>query len=153
MGFLRTDYSDVGGFGVLPVGEYEVIVSEVKMKDTSTGKKMISATLTIRDDVEQEGRKRKLFDNMVIQDNMMWKFQQVGKAVQIPEGEDIASPEDFMEAILYKPARIKVGIRKYNGDDQNEVKAWMESQVDGDGGFSGGNDGGSIDISDDDLPF
>lgn len=149
MGFLRTDYSEVGGFEVLPVGEYEVIVSEVKVKETSETKKpMLAVTLTIRDDIEQAGGKRKIFDNMVEQENMMWKFQQVAKACQLPAGEDYATLGDFAAAIQYKLVRVKLGQREYQGEKQNNVAWWAESKYN-----TGESSVGSIDFNSDDLPF
>lgn len=158
MGFLRVDYSEAGGFDALPVGEYEAIVSAVEVTQTKGGegkekKPMLKATLTIREDVEQAGKKRKLFDNMVWQDSLMWKFQQVAKAVQIPEGEDIETLEDFANAIAYKAVRIRVGQRTYNGEVQNDIKGWGEPKFEGGGAVGNPNAGGTIDVSDDDLPF
>ena len=155
MSFLRTDYSNTNDFSALPVGNYECFVTKTTMKDTSTGKKMISVELTVRDDVEQGGQKRKFFDNLVVQDNMMWKFNQVAKAVDLPEGQDVATPEDFAQAILYRACRIKNKHETYNGEIQDRVKNWEASEVGGeaagigDGGFAGG----SIEIGDEDLPF
>jgi hypothetical protein len=155
MGFLRTDYSEVGGFGALPIGEYECIISEVKMTKSSTGKDMVKVTLTVRDDVEQEGKKRKFFDNFVVQENMMWKFQQVSKAAQIDQGVDVESPEHFAQLIQYKAVCIKNKHEEYNGDKQDRVAFYMEPKVAGGGSspVSAELGGGSIDVGDDDLPF
>ncbi len=164
MGFLRTDYSEVNaGFGALPVGEYECIISEVKMTQSKAGNEMIKVTLTIRDDVEQEGRKRKFFDNLVVMDNMMWKFQQVAKATQLPAGFDFESAADFANAIQYRLVRVKNKHEEYNGEQQDRV-AWYAEPKFGENTSevnTGGNAGaanpfagnGSIDISDDDFPF
>lgn len=159
MGFLKTNYDDVNDFAALPVGDYECIVSEVKMKQTSTGKQMVAVTLTVRDDIDQQGKKRKFFDNLVVQDNMMWKFQQVSKACDLPVGQDFATPEEFASAIQYKCVVIRNKHEDYNGEKQDRVANWKVSKYGAGegGGFSGGTDpfvgGGSIDITDDDLPF
>lgn len=156
MGFLRTNYDDVNtGFTALPIGDYECIVSKVEVKETSTKKPMVKVELTVRDDVEQEGQKRKFFDNLVVQDNMMWKFQQVSKAAQLPVGEEYATVEDFASALQYKNVRIRNKHEVYNDEKQDRVAYWKETES----GDAGGNDGdpfaggGSINISDDDLPF
>lgn len=153
MGFLRTDYSDVNaGFEPLPIGDYECIVSKVEVTETKETKKpMIKVTLTVRDDVEQKGQKRKYFDNLVVQDNMMWKFHQVSKACDLPEGEDFDTPEQFAEAILYKNVAIRNKHRVYNGETQDTVNVWKESNA-GSNPFEG-SDSGSLTIGDDDLPF
>jgi hypothetical protein len=154
MGFLRTDYSNTGDFAPLPIGEYECFVSKVETAMTSTNKPMLKVTLTVRDDVEQKGQKRKFFDNMVEQENMMWKFNQVAKAAQLEEGVELETLEDFAAAIQYKPVRIKNKHEVYNGETNDRIAIWKESQYGGDFGsgdpFSGG---GSIEIGDDDLPF
>lgn len=153
MGFLRTDYSEVNdGFEPLPVGDYECIVSEVKVVDSSTGKPMLKVTLTVRDDIEQTGAKRKFFDNIVEQENMMWKFQQVAKAAQFEEGIDVESLTHFAELLQYRPVRIRNKHEVYNGEKQDRIANWKESEVGADG-MSIPSSGGSIDISDDDLPF
>lgn len=159
MGFLRTNYDDVNaGFEPLPIGEYECIVSKAEVtKSQSSGAPMLKVTLTVREDVEQKGQKRKFFDNIVEQENMMWKFQQVAKAVQLPEGEDLETLADFASAIQYKAVRIKNKHEVYNGEKQDRIAFWNPSKVNS-GAYThdmGGGDagGGSIDISDDDLPF
>jgi single-stranded DNA-binding protein len=160
MGFLRTNYEDVNaGFDPLPIGDYECIVSKVEVtKSGTSGAPMLKVTLTVRDDVEQQGRKRKFFDNMVEMDNMMWKFQQVAKAAQLPAGEDYPTIAEFAAAIQYKPVLIKNKHEEYNGEKQDKIAYWKESKVGG-GTEAGGagdpfaNNGTPIDISDDDLPF
>lgn len=157
MGFLKTNYDDMGGFGVLPIGDYECYVTEAKVTETSTKKPMLKVTLTVREDVEQEGKKRKFFDNVVEQENMMWKFQQVSKAAGIPAGTDIESLAHFAELIQFRPVCIRNQHREYNGEQQDSVKYWTESKVGGTGAGAGMNDpfagGGTINIGDDDLPF
>jgi hypothetical protein len=155
MSFLRTDYSNTGDFSALPIGEYECFITKVTMKTTKeTNKQMLNLQLTIRDDVEQAGQKRNFFDNLVVQDNMMWKFNQVAKAVELDEGTDLATPEDFAAAILYKAVRIKNKHRIYEGETQDTIATYKVSNT---GGSATGGDpfagGGSIDIGDDDLPF
>jgi hypothetical protein len=154
MSFLRTNYENTGDFAALPIGEYECFITKVTMKTTKeTNKQMLNLQLTIRDDIEQAGKKRNFFDNLVVQDNMMWKFNQVAKAVELEEGTDLATPEDFAAAILYKAVRIKNKHRVYEGETQDTIATYKVSETGGamagDGGFAGG----SIDIGDDDLPF
>jgi hypothetical protein len=158
MGFLKTNYEDVNDFAALPIGDYECIVSEVKMVETSTKKQMVKVTLTVRDDIEQGGKKRKFFDNLVVQDNMMWKFQQVSKACDFPADTDFASPEEFASAIQYKNVIIRNKHEVYNDETQDRVANWKQSKFGaGEGGFAGGDafsgNGGAIEISDEDLPF
>lgn len=151
MGFLKTDYSNTGDFTALPIGDYECIVSSTEMKVSSNGNQMIKVKLTIREDVEQKGKKRNFFDNLVVMDSMMWKFNQVAKAVQLAEGEDVDTPEEFAAAILYKPVVIRNKHELYNGENTDKVASWKPSKLEGNGAVP--QDGGSIEIGDDDLPF
>jgi predicted RNA-binding protein with PUA-like domain len=153
MGFLRTDYSNTGDFAPLPIGEYECFVSKVETTTTSTNKPMLKVTLTVRDDIEQLGQKRKFFDNMVEQENMMWKFNQVAKASQLEEGVELETLADFAAAIQYKPVRIKNKHEVYNGETNDRIAIWKESQYGGDFGSGDSLENGSIDISGEDLPF
>jgi hypothetical protein len=153
MGFLRTDYSNTGDFAPLPIGEYECFVSKVETTESSNGNPMLKVTLTVRDDVEQPGQKRKFFDNMVETEKMMWKFNQVAKAAQLEEGIDLETLADFAAAIQYKPVRIKNKHTVYNGETQDKVDSWKESKFGGDFGSSDSLENGSIEIGDDDLPF
>jgi hypothetical protein len=74
MSFLRTNYENTGDFAPLPIGFYECFITEANMTQSSTGKPMIKMKVTIRDDVDRAGAKRNFFDNLVVQDNMMWQF-------------------------------------------------------------------------------
>jgi hypothetical protein len=154
MGFLKTNYDNTG-FDALPIGDYECIVSSTEIKTAESGNRMIKCKLTIREDVDQKGKKRNFFDNLVILDSMMWKFNQVAKAVQIPEGEDVDTPEEFAAAILYKPVVIRNKHEMYNGEKTDKIAAWKPSQLEGGSAPTGDPFAGSgqIDISDDDLPF
>jgi hypothetical protein len=153
MGFLRTDYSNTGDFAPLPIGEYECFVSKVEVTESSNKNPMLKVTLTVRDDVEQQGQKRKFFDNMVESEKMMWKFNQVAKAVQLEEGVELETLEDFAAAIQYKPVRIKNKHEVYNGETNDRIATWKESQYGGDFGSGDSLENGSIEIGDDDLPF
>jgi hypothetical protein len=159
MGFLKVDYSNTGDFAPLPIGEYECMISKAEVKPTQAGEPMIKMELTIREDVDQKGKKRKIFDNLLIRDTMMWKLNQVAKAAGLSEEEAAGfdTPEEFATGILYRMVRIANKHEVYEGHTNDKVKFYKVSEHGGgDGGrvdgdpFSGG---GSIDISDEDLPF
>lgn len=160
MSFLRTDYSEVksgGDFAPLPIGEYEAIITKVEVTTSkNSGAKMLKIEYTVRDDVEQEGRKRKFFENVV--ETLAWKFQALAKAVQLPAGQEVGSIEEFASLIQFKPVLLKNKHEEYNGQTQDRVHFVNESKIGTGAGFNAGNDpfGGTsktIDITDDDLPF
>jgi hypothetical protein len=68
-----------------------------------------------------------------------------------------ANIDDFAEQALYKPVRIKNKHETYNDKTNDKVSLYKKAEVDynGQGGTSADPfaDAGSIDISDEDLPF
>jgi len=167
MSFLTTDHSQVkegqGDFQPLPIGDYEVIVSKVEMKKTKAGDDMINLELTVRDDVAQEGKKRKFFDNLPIMEKLMWKIQTISKHAGFANGETFDTPADFARALQYKCFSIRNKHEEYNGKTSDRVAYYNASKAPLTGGGSSSdpfanNDpfaktGKAIHITDDDLPF
>jgi hypothetical protein len=124
MGFLTVNHNQAGNnnekreFTPIAEGEYEAIISEAKIGKSSAGNDMITVTLTIRDDVNQQFAKRKIWDYLVYTEKAMFKFQQVAKALAIPEGTKIDTIHDFAKAIQFASVRISVKNREeeYNGE-------------------------------------
>jgi hypothetical protein len=169
MSFLTTDYTEVkeggngGDFQPLPIGDYEVLVSKVEMKKTQNKVDMISLELTVRDDVAQEGKKRKFFDNLPIMPQLMWKIQTISKHAGFPVGQEFATPADFAKALQYKCFSIRNKHEEYNGKTSDRVAYYNASKHPlASGGSSSdpfaNNDpfaqtGKTIDIQESDLPF
>lgn len=169
MSFFKVNHEDAKGGEFAPVkpGKYEVIIEKAEHKVSSGNNDMVKLQMVIRDDVGQEFQKRKLFDNIVFADNTAWKVQQFLKAVALPDGTEIESLQHFIELVSYKPVKVKVKNEDYQGKTQDRVEFYEESDH-GLGGSTQGspfgnseagsndpfaNNNGSIDISDDDLPF
>lgn len=156
MSFFQFDENQAkSGFEPLPIGEYEVIVTKAEVKSSQAGNPMIALQLTVRDDVPQEGAKRKFFDNLVFTEAAMFKVHQFAGSVGI---EDAADINDFAQQAMYKPARVKNKHETYQGKTNDKVNVYLPPQeaYEGNGGpqndpFAG--DGTMPDISDDDLPF
>lgn len=135
MNFLKVDYDSAGNgdYEVVAEGEYECVISDAEIKESSSGNPMLKLTITIRGDVKQPHRKQKLWDYLVATEKAMFKFQQVGKAIQLPNGKDFRTLEDFRLAILYKAVRVKVvqEQNEYNGKTttQARIKNYMVATV------------------------
>lgn len=133
MSFLNVNYNEAGSsFDPIKPGEYEAFFSEVKVTTAkSSGNPMLKCTLTIREDVAQEFQKRKIWDNLVASDKAMFRFQQVAKALQFPEGQKINSIEEFANMIRFQPVRIKVVNREeeYNGEKRIRENVQVYSQT------------------------
>jgi hypothetical protein len=112
-------------------------------------------TLTVRTDIEQVGGKQKLFENLVMTEAAAFKFHQLFKALGLEDGIEFPTPESMIEATLNQALRVKVAHRMYEGENQATVKAYLPSMF---GGVSAGGAtqsafGGTLNISEDDLPF
>lgn len=164
MSFFTTNHEEAKGGAFEPItpGEYEVIITKTEVtKAKTSGNPMIKVQATIRDDVGQDFQKRILFDNIVFADNTIWKGQQVLKAVEIEDGTEINSIEEFAELISYKAAKMKVKHEEYQGKINERIEYWEvsdhglggEKAAAKDDPFANTGEQGSIDISDDDLPF
>ena len=134
-------------FEQIKPGEYEATVVNYEQKVSSTGKNMVVVDYEIRSDVDQPCQGQKiLFDNFVVADNTLWRFQQASKAAQFPDGMEFSNYKEWADTFLKKPVRLVVGEREYNGKKYAEVKALKVSEV-------GEPSGQTINISDDDVPF
>ncbi|RNB53899.1 DUF669 domain-containing protein [Brevibacillus gelatini] len=97
-----------GGFTPIPEGVYEALIIRATVTNFGTGNPGIKLMLTIRDDVDQPYRNRKLFDNLTLTKNAMYKFEMVAKAAGFSDELEITSLEQFGDLILNKPVQVKV---------------------------------------------
>jgi hypothetical protein len=138
MSFLKVNHKEAEGnnnreFTPIAEGDYEAIISEAKIGKSQSGNDMITITLTIRDDVNQQFAKRKIWDYLVYTEKAKFKLQQVAKALKIPDGTNIETIQDFAKAILYSSIRIAIKNREeeYNGQKKTRdyVAAYKEAQT------------------------
>lgn len=126
MSFLKVNHEEAGDkqFELIAEGEYECVISDAEVTTSSTGNPMIKVTVTIRNDVSQPHRKQKLWDYLVASEKAMFKLHQVAKAVGLPNGKDFKSIDEYRNAILYKPVRIKVvqEDNTYNGETKKQAR-------------------------------
>lgn len=159
MSFLKFDQSQAGGgdFAPLPVGEYEVVISEVKIDKSKAGNDMVKLTLTVRDNVDQPGQKRKFFDNMVVTEKAMFRFHQLIQALGFEQGHEFPTLVDFAKAIQFKNVRLKNKHEEYEGKQQDRVHYYMGTHHAHSGGQTAADPfsvpTGSTEIPTGDLPF
>lgn len=112
MTFFKVDHSESKDFSPIPEGEYEAVISEVEKKEYKSGNQGLNVKLQIRADVEQEAKKRVVFDTLVVLDTAMFKFQNYAKATSLPDGKGFSSQEEllkgFAKHLKGKPVRIKI---------------------------------------------
>jgi hypothetical protein len=160
MSFLKTNKDEAGGFGVLTPGEYEVVISEVKKTTAKeSGNEMLALQLTVRSNVDQLHKKRKIFDNLVVSEKAMFKFHNLAMAL-FGEGSEFESLDAFKKAITNQYVRvlIKNENNTYKGETKlvDRVVNYMPSAAEGGSDAPTdpfADDGRPIDVNEDELPF
>lgn len=174
MAFLTTNHkvaeeqvNSQPSFGPLEEGWYEVFITGVDPNIVSSqkGTPGIEVVFTVRDDVEQDGQRKKVWETLWVSPKAMVRIYQLLKVVGVPDGEDLEK-EDIVKALKGKPVQIEVAIDTYtksNGEQgQKNVVTFMGFKEANHGGRfveEGSNDdpfatnGQPIDISDESLPF
>jgi hypothetical protein len=126
MSFLKVNHEEAGSneFEIIAEGDYECVIAEADVTESKSGNAMLKLTITIRNDVKQPHRKQKLWDYLVATEKAAFKFQQVAKAIGLPNGKDFKTIEEFRNAILYKPLRAKVvhEDNTYNGETKKQAR-------------------------------
>lgn len=159
MSLIKTNHSEAsGGFEPIPAGKYEVIIESGQAKKTSAGSPMINWKLNIRGDVPgQAYGGRKLFTNLVIQENTMGMVQGFLKAIGSPDGAEYPTEQSLIDFATGRAARVTVKISQWQGEDRNEVGYFMESEVGGgkvdDPFANAANNDKPIEVNEGDLPF
>ena len=121
---LSVDLSNIEemSFEVLPKGTYDVIVDEAEYKiSQSGGNPMIALTFKIEEG-EYEGRK--LFSNIVFSPKAMpFAKRDIARLGLNHLLEGPFNPEEAASEFIGQTCRVRVAIEKYEGEDQNRVKA------------------------------
>ena len=138
---MNTNYKENNNnkYDVLPEGDYEAIITSASSHVTPNGAESIQFRLSIRNDLdkalpETNGK----YHNRVLFHNE-WKRKATGQyddqnlqyymaAVDVPEGVEIKSEEEFYGKLFKKPVRVHVEVEEseYKGKMQkrNVIKPW-----------------------------
>lgn len=120
MSFFKIDYSETQDFGPIPEGEYEAVIQEVDIKQYNSGNNGLNVKLQIRADVEQDAKKRVVFDGLVSTQKAMFKFQNYAKATNMPEGKSFATEDEFLKTFSkhLKGKAVRIRIKHDNTRDK-----------------------------------
>jgi hypothetical protein len=110
---------------LLPEGSYEAFVEDYTMDNDEKG----SLTLVVRDDVEQDYAKRKMWVNLNASPTIAWKLSTIARAAGIPAGTDYNTFEDYMKALTGKSMKVIVAHREYNGKTYVDVKGFYPTRL------------------------
>lgn len=137
MGLFTVDYKAAEQFSSIEDGTYEVVVSTAEQSASKNGTDFLDIRLKIRDDYQQKFRNNLIFDKIWINKETLqyppFALQRYSKAVQIPEGTDIQTIEQFLEIIRNKSLKVTVKNEQseYNGKtyDNLNIKKYEVSDI------------------------
>lgn len=164
---FNLDFNDKFEGGGITDGVYEVIVNVANEDVTKGGTEYAQIDLIIRNDVQQKHQNQHIFHKIwKKKDTGKYNFQMfntLGWAFQLQENKKYNSIEDLLQDFFMKTAKVTVKNEQseFNGKtyDNLNVKRWEQSAFPNvqhqfkDSSKPNNFAGGSIDISDDDLPF
>ena len=161
-------------FGLITEGEYEIMATEGKWHDEAGKTPRANFTFTVRSDVEQEFKGRKVFHDFYISrdpekvETSLGFIERFNMDLGVPDGVEFESQQQWINYVLGKPIKAKISKREYNGKEYNEIKFFNPTEFSSvsqqvTAGQNAGTElptganvsfeGGQLDITDDDLPF
>lgn len=138
MGF-STDYENVNNdYGLIPEGEYEVVIRNIEERTTGNGATGLNLSLVIRNDVEQKYKDRYLFhtlwkrrepteSDMQVQGYSWGQIMRLAKSAKLPSGKAYENVQELCKDLLKRPLRVTVKHELWNGKTQERVEYINES--------------------------
>lgn len=141
MGF-STNYDNVpDDYGLIPEGEYEVVIRNIEERTTKNGATGINLSLVIRNDVEQKYKDRYLFHtlwkrkspteaDMQVQGYSFKQIMILAKAAKLPSGKAYENVQQLCEDLLKRPLRVTVEheVSDYDGKTRENIRYINESK-------------------------
>ena len=110
-------------FGVIPEGTYDLAVVEVKKGLTKKGNEKLNIRWKV---VSSESKNRQFFDDILLQETMLWRLNNALKAVQSPLADnEIDSVGSIMRAFRNKTITAEVIIDDFNGKESNKIGSFL----------------------------
>ena len=143
-------------FQPIPEGDYEVIIETAGFKiNQNSGKEYIGFTVVVRDDIEQDFKRRKVFDNCYPlkvggqNDNRL--FGMLG-ACKRPT-TDYKDYNELLADLEGQYCQAHVFIDEYNGKKSNKVKFYHSTNFPAQTMETTEEKGFNVNVIDDELPF
>ena len=112
MGF-STNYENVNDdYGILPEGDYEVIIRNIEERTTKKGSTGLNLSLVVRNDIEQKFKDRYIFNQIM----------RLAKSAKLPNGKAYESVMDLCKDLMHRPIKVTLEHREWNGQQQENVK-------------------------------
>lgn len=158
MSFFKFDETNVSsGFELIAEGKYEAIVINAAVKEFQ-GHPTLELDFEIRSDVEQPHQGAKVLyntfyfhnDNPEYQENNIKRINSLIKSCGFPNGTEFKNGDDMANQLFNKTLLITV---KHQEDKNDKTKKYPKARFFDESRVGSSNQGGTMDISDDDLPF
>lgn len=117
-----------GQFGLIADGDYEIMATEGKWHDEAGKTPRANFTFVVRSDVEQEFKGRKVFHDFYVSrdpekvETSLGFIERFNMDLGVPDGVEFATQQQWINYVLGKPIKAKIGKREYNGKEYNEIK-------------------------------
>ena len=134
---VNHDEAKIGG--IMPEGEYEIIISGAKEDETQNQTVYISVPMIVRNDIEQPYKNAFIWhaiwhmktpsqSDAEVGGYNSREIQSISKAVCFDNGTEFDSLEQWMDALKSKLCRVTVKHELYNGNPQVKVKRCEPTQ-------------------------
>ena len=131
MGF-STNYDHMDDYGLVPAGDYEVVIRNAEARANQNGKQKLGFSLVIRNDVEQGYQNRYLFldiwkkhqpdaQDRAVQGYNFRQLMQLAKCARLPNGKAYETVEELCRDLLGRPLRVTVAHDTYNGKTSEKI--------------------------------
>ncbi len=129
---FSTNYDNMDDYGLIPAGDYEVLIRNAEARTTQSGAQKLGFSLVIRNDVEQSCQNRYLFldiwkkrepnaQDMQVQGYNFIQLMQLAKCAKLPNGKAYETVEDLCRDLIGKPLRVTVVHDTYNGKTSEKI--------------------------------
>lgn len=118
---------DVGNYGLIDEGKYEVFIKEAVIKSTPSGKEKISIQFKIRDDVEQKFQNRIVFEDIWKERDTQFfnrkRLNQLLGTQKFEDGKVFETIQDLLATLVGKNLVVKVNkeFDDYRNEEVNNV--------------------------------
>ena len=107
-------------YEIPPVGEYGFTVIEFEKTVSKSGKKMAKINIQL----DEAGRKTRIYDYLVLQESMAWKLASFFESLNLKQkGEPLTTMP--WDKVLYTEGRVKIKHEIYEGEERCKVDRYL----------------------------
>lgn len=129
---FSTNYEETNDYGLVPAGDYEVIIRNAEARTLNSGKGKLGFSLVIRNDVQQGFQNRYLFldiwkklepnaQDQQVQGYNFKQLMQLAKSAGLPDGKAYETVEELCRDLAGRTLRVSVTHDTYNGRTSEKI--------------------------------